>query len=66
MVIVNVHVFDFLIHLSKFAFCDISFKYLLKFQKTIKSGYFKKDHGFFQKNVCFFFYKKPGFFTTLM
>ena len=33
MVIVNVHVFDFLIHLSKFAFCDISFKYPLKFKK---------------------------------
>ena len=31
MVIVNVHVFDFLIHLSKFAYCDISFKYPRKF-----------------------------------
>ena len=29
MVIENVHVFDFLIQLSKFAFCDISFKYPL-------------------------------------
>ena len=31
MVILFVHVFDFLIQLIKFAFCDISFKYPLKF-----------------------------------
>ena len=34
MVIVNVYVFHFLIHSSKFYFYDISFKYLVKFLKA--------------------------------
>ena len=52
MVIVNVHVFDFLIHLSKFAFCDISFKYALKFKKkTLKPGFLKKNMGFSKKKT---------------
>ena len=67
MVIVNVHVFDFLIHLSKLAFCDISFKYPLKFKKKpLNPGFFKKTHGFFQKTqVGWVFCKKPGFYPTL-
>ena len=58
MVIVNIHVFDFLIHLSKLAFCDISFKYPLKFKKkTLDPGFFKKPMGFSKKNgwVVYFF-----------
>ena len=52
MVIVNVHVFDFLIHLSKFAFCDISLKYPLKLKKkTLNPGFFKNP---------WVFPKKPG------
>ena len=53
MVIVNVHVFDFLIHLSKFAFCDISFKYPLEFKKK------KHKTRAFLKNP-WVFPKKPG------
>ena len=57
MVLVNVHVFDFLIHLSKFVFYDISFKCLLKFKKNIKPVFFKHEPGVFffvKKNVFFF------------
>ena len=53
MVIVNVHVFDFLIHLSKFSFCNISYEYLVIFKKKIKPGLLKK-HVF----LTFFFLKK--------
>ena len=58
MVIVNVHVFDFLIHLSKFAFCDISFKYPLKLKKkNIKPGLFFKKHGLKKNRAgCVFFF----------
>ena len=53
MVIVNVNVFDFLIHLSKFAFCDISCKYSLKFKKkTLNPGFLKKKTWVFPKNTC--------------
>ena len=64
MVIVNVHVFDFLIHLSKFAFCDISIKYPLKLKKkTLNPGFFKKPMGFSKKpGWVGFFVKNPGFF----
>ena len=66
MVIVNVHVFDFLIHLSKFAFYDISFKYLLKFKKTLNPGSFKKPMCFSEKPgwVGFFIKKKLFFFSN--
>ena len=41
MVIVNMHVFDFLIHLSKFAFCDIVLNIYLNLKKKhIKPGLF--------------------------
>ena len=68
MVIVNVPVFDFLIHLSKFAFCDMSFKYPLKFKKkTLNPGFLKK-HDFFPKKNGWvgFLAKKNSFFPTLV
>ena len=52
MVIVNVHVCDFLIHLAKsiFFLWDISFEYLVKLKKKHLTRAFKKK-GVFKKKT---------------
>ena len=61
MVMVNVHVFDFLIHLSKFVFYDISLNTHLNFKKPIKPGLFLKNPSVFPKKNRWvgFFVKHP-------